>query len=227
MDVTTGEPILDKNCWNQASAGITDRATLVYIKQMCTKTPYRTVSGNRNASFPVKITTLRKKRPTWDEVLKYFGGHTGALENNVSKEDINKGKFDLNAIIESVEFVNDVDDCLINVTVTGNLKYYGISDDLSEKTISYKGKYILSEPNILYNLFSNNNNLKYNIKLLDSGEFTGKVKTFELLADIGDESVVDKYRNAIKTLIKDNVSVKEFKSMPSIKEKIERINKSY
>ena len=97
--------------------------SVLFAKAQCTETPYRIIRGYRNKSYPViPNISIQIKKPTWNEIVEYYGGYSGVAENNIVEEDFKMGAFDLRQDIKSVEFLNLTGDCLINVAFYGNLK---------------------------------------------------------------------------------------------------------
>jgi hypothetical protein len=221
--------VIEKKCYSTAEFDTTGylnallktnnptRADEMYIRSQFqySNTSCSDVPSTRK--LPTKIKT-RSKRPTWNEVVKYYGGYQKIAENNISEDNLKKGDFDLTINIPTVQLSNTSGNCYFNVNFSGNLDFHGIQS----KKLNVSAKYFYKEPNIS-DLFKEKK-LKFGIKLTEKNKWIEQKDVLTLDGPL-EQIVIDNYMNTITIMIKNEISVNEFKSLPSVKKEIEKIKK--
>jgi len=123
------------------------KAHMDLIEYYGTKNIYKDVPGERNKSIKInKI--VYQNRPSWDNVVKHYGGYSELTKKGIEKQYLDSGRFDVQSELISIDLINSKE-CIANVKISGELKINKVPKD----SYKYKGTYQLSDINIpsIYN----------------------------------------------------------------------------
>lgn len=189
-------------------------AEAFYLKQLCTRTTYANMAGSKNRTIDQDKSVFWLS-PSWDDVVKHFGGYAELAKMGVTKSKYNKGEYKVVGKLYEIEIASE-GVCYAHVKLEGDLKFHDI---VSEK-VKYAGKYILEETNFT-NIYKYKANVPKVYFSLAGGKYMQKTDLEIPLTEIIDRkefnSVSYKYAEALVIMINDYVSDDVFEDIDDIK----------